>query len=61
MCVCLCARSDPARYAFPELAEDRQGGRWLFAEEIELKNDPGQRAFRMRLATFETINVRPQW
>ena len=52
---------DPAPYAFPEWAEDPQGGRWHFAEEIELGNDLGQRAFRMRLATFEIVNVPQQW
>ena len=52
---------DPAPYAFPEWAEDPQGGRWHFAEEIELSNDLGQRAFRMRSATFETVNVQQQW
>ena len=52
---------DPAPYAFPEWAEDPEGGRWHFAEEIELSNDLGQRAFRMRSATFETVNVQQQW
>ena len=52
---------DPAPYAFPEWAEDPQGGRWHFAEEIELNNDLGQRAFRMKSATFETVNVQQQW
>ena len=52
---------DPAPYAFPEWAEDPQLGRWHFAEETELSNDLGQRAFRMRSATFETVNVQQQW
>ena len=52
---------DPAPYAFPEWTEDPQGGRWHFAEEIELSNDLGQRAFRMRSATLETVNVQQQW
>ena len=52
---------DPAPYAFPEWAEDPQGGRWHFAEEIELSNDLGQRAFRMKSAIFETVNVQQQW
>ena len=52
---------EPAPYAFPEWAEDPQGGRWHFAEEIELSNDLGQRAFRMRSATFETVKVQQQW
>ena len=51
---------DPALYAFLEWAEDAQGGRWHFAEGIELSNDLGQRAFRMRSATFETVNVQQQ-
>ena len=48
---------DPAPYAFPEWAEDPKGGHWHFAEEIELSNDLGERAFRMRSAPFETVNV----
>ena len=52
---------DPAPYSFPEWAEDPQGGHWHFAEEMELTNDLGQRAFRMRSATFETVNVQQQW
>ena len=51
---------DPAPYAFPEWAEDTQGGRWHFAEEIKLSNDLGQRAFCMRMATFKTVNVQQQ-
>ena len=50
-----------APYAFPEWAEDPQGGCWHFAEGIELSNDLGQRAFRMRLATYETVNGQQQW
>ena len=38
-----------------------QGGRWHFADEIELTNDLRQRVFRMRTATYETINVQQQW
>ena len=53
--------ADPTPYAFPDWAEDPQGGRWHFAEEIELSNDLNQRAFRMRSATFETVNVQQQW
>ena len=52
---------DPAPYAFPEWAEDPQGGRWHFAKEIELSDHLGQRAFRMRSATFETVNLQQQW
>ena len=52
---------DAAPYTFPEWAEDPKGGRWHFTEEIELSNDLGQRAFRMRSATFETANVQQQW
>ena len=52
---------DTAPYAFPDWAEDPQGGPWHFAEEIELSNDLGQRAFHMRPATFETVNVQQQW
>ena len=37
------------------------GGRWNFTEEIELSNEPGQRDFRMRSATLETVNVQQQW
>ena len=51
---------DPPLYTFPEWAEDPQGGRWHFAEEIELSNDLGQWAFCMRSATFETVNVQQQ-
>ena len=29
---------------------------WHFAKEIELTNDLGQQAFRMRTATYETVN-----
>ena len=47
-----------SRTPFPEWAEDPQGGRWHFAEEIEVSNDPVQQALRMRSATFETVNVR---
>ena len=52
---------DPVPYAFPEWAEDPQGGCWHFAEEIELSNDLGDRAFCLRSATFETVNVQQQW
>ena len=52
---------DPAPYAFPDWAEDPEDGRWHCAEEIELSNDLGQRAFHMRSATFETVNVQQQW
>ena len=52
---------DPAPYAFAEWAEDPQGGRWHFAEEIELSNDLGQRAYHMRSATFQTVSVQQQW
>ena len=52
---------DPAPYAFPDWAEDPQGGFWHCAEEKELSNDLGQRAFHMRSATFETVNVQQQW
>ena len=52
---------DQAPYAFPDRAEDPKGGRWHFAEEIELRNNLGQRAFRMRSATLETVNVQQQW
>ena len=52
---------DQAPYAFPEWAEDPQGGRWHFAKEIEHSNHLGQRIFRMRSATIETIDVQQQW
>ena len=41
---------DPTPYACPAWAEDPQGGRWHFAQKIELRNDLGQRAFHMRWA-----------
>ena len=52
---------DPAPYVFPVWAEDPQGGCWHFTEEIELSNDLGQRAFRMRSAIFDTVNMQQQW
>ena len=52
---------DPAPYAIPEWGQDPKGGRWYFAEEIELSNDLGQRAYCMRSAIFETVNVQQQW
>ena len=55
------ALADPAPYAFPEWAEDPEGGRWHFAEEIELSNDLGRRDFPVTPATFETVNMQQQW
>ena len=52
--------ADPAPYAFAEWAYDPQGGSLHFAEEIGLSDDLGQRAFRMRSATFETNTVQQQ-
>ena len=46
---------------FPEWAEDPEGGRWHFAKEIELNNHLVQRVFRMRPATYQTVNLQQQW
>ena len=53
--------ADPAPRAFPECAAKPQRGRWHFAEEIELTNNLGRWAFRMRTATYGTLNVQQQW
>ena len=53
--------ADPATYVFPEWAEDPKAGRWCFAQEIELSNDLGQRAFHMTSATYKTVSVQQQW
>ena len=45
----------------PEWAGDPKGGRWHFAEEIELAKDLAQWAFCMRSATCETFSVQQQW
>ena len=49
-----------ASIGFTERAEGPHSGCWYFAEVIEVTNHLGHRAFRMRTASYKTVNVQQQ-
>ena len=41
----------------PEVVADPQSGRWRFEEEIDISDSLGQRAYRMRSATYKAVST----